>query len=69
MPVPVLLVPVAGGDDAPGIAQKARDVDAALAALPQARATWLTGDHDIHAQHPDEVADVLIDLLAWGSFA
>jgi pimeloyl-ACP methyl ester carboxylesterase len=60
---PVLLVPAAGGDPERD-AQKHRDVDRALAMLPDARARWFTGDHDIHAQHPVELADVMLDSLA-----
>jgi pimeloyl-ACP methyl ester carboxylesterase len=66
--VPVLLVPAAGGD-AHREAHKRRGIDAALAALPQARVRWFTGDHDIHAQHPAELADVMIDMLSDGARA
>lgn len=53
--VPTLLAPVAGRD--PGRhAQQQRFVAAAVAAIPNARAHWFVGDHDIHAQHPDELA-------------
>lgn len=54
---PVLLVPADGGD-VPA-SRKRDDVDRALAALPNARIRWFTGDHDIHAQHPVELADVM----------
>jgi pimeloyl-ACP methyl ester carboxylesterase len=66
--VPVLLVPAAGGD-ADREAQKRQGVDLALAALPNARLRWFTGDHDIHAQHPAELADVMLDMIADGFFA
>jgi pimeloyl-ACP methyl ester carboxylesterase len=62
---PVLLLPVAGGDPSHE-ARKRSDVRRALAMLPDARVHWFTGDHDIHAQRPDEVADVMIDVLAGG---
>ena len=40
-------------------------VDAAVAALPDARAVWFPGaDHDLHAQKPDDVADHLVGLAA-----
>ncbi len=56
--VPVLLLPADGGrGDRPG--RKQASVDAAAAAIPRARTHWFVGDHDIHAQHPDEVGDVL----------
>lgn len=61
--VPVLLVP-AGSGDAERDAQKQRDVDRALAMLPVARTRWFTGDHDIHAQHPVELADVMLEMLS-----
>ena len=63
--VPVLLVPAAGGDP-DREAQKRKDVDDALRSLPDGRVRWFTGDHDIHAQHPGELADVMIDMLAGG---
>ena len=50
VPVPVLLVPA--GD--------AQTVAAAQAALPRAKTRPFPGaDHDIHAQHPVELAEVL----------
>jgi pimeloyl-ACP methyl ester carboxylesterase len=65
--IPVLLVPAAGGD--PDWAERKRtDVAAAVAAIPGARALWLTGDHDLHAQHPGEVADALHDAATSGFF-
>jgi pimeloyl-ACP methyl ester carboxylesterase len=60
--VPVLLVPATGGGDPEREAQKHKDIDRALAMLPDAHVRWFTGDHDIHAQHPDELADVMIDF-------
>jgi pimeloyl-ACP methyl ester carboxylesterase len=52
VPVPVLLVPA--GHAPP------EDVAKAEAALPRARTRWFPGaDHDIHAQHPVELADLL----------
>jgi pimeloyl-ACP methyl ester carboxylesterase len=61
--VPALLLPVDGGDPA-WSARKHRAVDAAAATLPNARVHWFHGDHDIHAQHPDEVAGVMHDHAA-----
>ncbi len=63
VPVPVLLAPAIGGGPERE-AQKREDVARALALLPDARARWFFGDHDIHAQHPGELADVMIDVLA-----
>jgi pimeloyl-ACP methyl ester carboxylesterase len=62
--VPVLLVPVASGSGDP--VAKRRGIDLALETLPDARVRWFAGDHDIHAQHPDELADVMIDSLPVG---
>ncbi len=55
---PVLLMPVDTGD-AEMTSGKRGNVDAAAAALRRAEIRWFTGDHDIHAQRPDEVGDVL----------
>ena len=63
--VPVLLVPAAGGEG-PREVQKRQSIEAALAALLDARARWFTGDHDIHAQHPDELADVMLEMVGRG---
>jgi pimeloyl-ACP methyl ester carboxylesterase len=65
--VPVLLVPVDGGE-ADRTARKRHDVDAALAAIPNARARWFAGEHDIHAQRPDELADVMHTMTTDGFF-
>jgi pimeloyl-ACP methyl ester carboxylesterase len=68
MRVPVLLVPVAGGD-AEREALRRQGVELALATLPDARVRWFAGDHDVHAQHPTELADVLIEMVDGGFFA
>lgn len=62
---PVLLIPADTGD-ADQTSDKRVDVDAALAAIPRARARWLTGDHDLHAQQPEAVADLLLDAVEDG---
>jgi pimeloyl-ACP methyl ester carboxylesterase len=62
----VLLAPAGGPDDAPtrGWNQRAAVTEAA-ARLPDARIRWFPGaDHDLHAQHPDELADALLELAA-----
>ena len=66
--VPVLLVPVldADGHDAD---RKRTQIDEALDAIPNARACWFTGHHDIHAQRPDEVADLMHRATVDGFFA
>ena len=56
--VPVLLVPAEHRD--PAWNERVRGViDTALGALPRSRVRWFVGDHDIHAQHPDELASVM----------
>lgn len=63
--VPVLLVPARRpGADPMGTADA---VARAEATLPTSRTTWLDGDHDVHAQHPDRVAAAL--LAAAGELA
>ncbi|HVA44392.1 MAG TPA: alpha/beta fold hydrolase [Acidimicrobiales bacterium] len=59
MKVPVLMVPADSGQ-ASWTADKRKSVDEALAALPRGKAHWFSpADHDIHAQFPVELADVL----------
>jgi pimeloyl-ACP methyl ester carboxylesterase len=55
---PVLLLAAETGDGDRHDA-KVRAHDAAMAALPDARVEWMVGHHDLHAQHPERVADVL----------
>ena len=58
VPVPVLLVPARhpGGEDLGG----ADAVAAAARALPASRTVPIQGDHDLHAQHPGQVAAALL---------
>ena len=49
--------------------ESAPQIDEALAAIPTARACWFTGHHDIHAQRPDEVADLMHRATLDGFFA
>jgi pimeloyl-ACP methyl ester carboxylesterase len=65
--VPVLLVPAASPED-DRLPVKRGQVDEAATAIPNARVRWMTGDHDLHAQHPDELAAVLRELTAGGFF-
>jgi pimeloyl-ACP methyl ester carboxylesterase len=81
--VPVLLVPAgadrgptAGADGGPTddgdgdwARRKRRDVETAAAAIPNARVRWLAGDHDVHAQHPHELAGIMLEMTADGFFA
>ena len=66
--VPVLLAPADGGTDE-WTQRKRREVAAAAAAIPRAGVRWFVGDHDIHAQHPDELASVMHDMTTDGFFA
>lgn len=57
--VPALLIGADTGDVA-WSHSKHEAVDAALAALPRGRAEWFSpAHHDVHAQRPGEVADLL----------
>ncbi|MEO1062407.1 MAG: alpha/beta hydrolase [Actinomycetota bacterium] len=59
MEVPVLLIAADTGDVA-WTHSKEDAVDAAVAALPTGRAEWFRpAHHDVHAQRPAEVADLL----------
>lgn len=66
--VPVLLVPCDTGA-AGWTAGKREAVAAAEAAIPTVRTQWFTADHDVHAQHPDQVADLLLGCVDGGFFA
>ncbi len=65
---PVLLIPADTGDASRTDTKRAA-VEAALRSLPQARSHWFTGDHDIHAQHPAELVDVMLACVDDGFFA
>jgi len=56
--VPVLLILADTGDD--WGAMKHTEADAARAVLPTVDVRWFSpADHDVHIQHPDEVADLI----------
>jgi pimeloyl-ACP methyl ester carboxylesterase len=57
--VPVVLVP--------SNALRREAVEAAARAIPVCEVRWFDADHDVHAQHPDEIASVLLDAYAMGS--
>jgi hypothetical protein len=63
--VPVLLLPADTGQ-AGWTERKRTAVAAAEAAIPSCRVRWFTGDHDIHAQYPGEVGDVLHEMTVDG---
>ena len=70
--VPALIVPVDGGE---GDWTKAKrsGVEAAESALQASgvpcRVQWFAGDHDIHAQHPAELAEALLTADRDGLFS
>jgi pimeloyl-ACP methyl ester carboxylesterase len=66
--VPVLLIPADDGDT-DWSRRKRRDVETAAASIPNARVSWFVGDHDIHAQHPHELAGMMLEMTADGFFA
>ncbi len=66
--VPVLLAPADGGDG-DWTRRKRHEVETAAAAIPNARVRWFAGDHDVHAQHPGELAGVMSTLAGEGFFA
>lgn len=55
---PILVIAVPGG-----MITKEERVAQFGAAHPGTTIVWLEGDHDIHAQHPDLVADTVLDFL------
>ena len=64
IPVPVLLMP-ALPDDPDAAAGRRKRIMRAAAALPDARISeFRGGDHDLHAQQPERVAEELLALAA-----
>jgi pimeloyl-ACP methyl ester carboxylesterase len=68
--IPVLLVPAGHGEADARSVDKARAVAAAEAAFVVARTRWFSpADHDVHAQFPDELAELLAGVVQEGFFA
>jgi pimeloyl-ACP methyl ester carboxylesterase len=69
--VPALIVPVDNGA-ADWVAGKRLGVDWALAAARESgtpvRVEWFVGDHDIHAQRPDELVSAILEAERSGLF-
>ncbi|MDP9442178.1 MAG: alpha/beta hydrolase [Actinomycetota bacterium] len=63
--VPVLLLPC--DDGSPG--HRREEVAAAEIGLRRSRTAWQAADHDVHAQHPEKVARLLMECLSEGFFA
>jgi len=56
---PLLMIPADTGD-AEWTTSKKLAIDASIHALPHGRAEWFSpAHHDVHAQHPAEIADLL----------
>lgn len=68
---PVLFAPAEGRADPPQRAASRRHgLDEAIRTIPRARVRWFRpADHDIHAQHPGELADVMMDAVRDRFFA
>jgi len=65
--VPVLLLPC---DDGTGSSDAKRaQVASADKGLSRARTHWFKAHHDVHAQHPDWVVDVLAEAVTDGFFS
>ncbi|MDP9419212.1 MAG: alpha/beta hydrolase [Actinomycetota bacterium] len=69
--VPVLLVPAEPDPeaDASWARDRHRQVEEAATELPKVRVRWMKGDHDLHAQHPEQVAELLHGAVIDGFFA
>lgn len=64
--VPVLLLP---SDDGSASSHRRRqEVAAAEAGLRRSRTVWQAADHDVHAQHPRQVAGLLMECVGDGFF-
>lgn len=63
---PVLLLPC--DDGSPSTRHRAQQVAGAEAGLRRSRTVWQSADHDVHAQHPEKVAGLLMSCLANGFF-
>ncbi len=68
--VPVLYAPAENpGTGAWGDSRR-EALDRCLSAAPNARVHWFSpSDHDIHAQHPDELAAEMMDAVSSGFFS
>jgi pimeloyl-ACP methyl ester carboxylesterase len=64
--VPVVIVPAEDATAPTGrfMTAKREEADRALRGLRHGSVHWLVGDHDLHAQHPDQVAAILHDAGA-----
>ena len=66
---PILWIPADSGDVA-WTANKDRSIDAATKALAKSRVHWFRpAHHDVHAQHPERVAEVIVSNMKNGFLA
>lgn len=65
--VPVLLLPVDDPREPDWTASKREAVAVAEARLRDVQVRWFTGDHDVHAQSPREVARAMLETARGGS--
>ena len=66
--VPALLLPCDDGSGSDHQRRKRELVTTAESLLPISRTHWFDAEHDVHAQHPDQVAAVLVGALDDGFF-
>jgi pimeloyl-ACP methyl ester carboxylesterase len=66
--VPVLVLPAEDQDNQRWMAGKRQEVARAGAALERSVTRWIPGDHDLHAQHPGLVAELIHEATGPGLF-
>ncbi|MDQ3979124.1 MAG: alpha/beta hydrolase, partial [Actinomycetota bacterium] len=59
--VPLLLVSAENGDD--WADTRKEEASAAECAGPHVRVEWVPGDHDLHVQHPEQIARLLLGAV------
>ncbi|HVA76015.1 MAG TPA: alpha/beta hydrolase [Acidimicrobiales bacterium] len=69
MSVPVLIIPARDESNQRWMQGKRDSVERAAKLLPRSVVHWIDGDHDLHAQHPDVVADLLDAATQPGFFS
>ena len=66
--IPVLVLPAEDQGNQRWMAGKRQEVARAGAALERSVTRWIPGDHDLHAQHPDLIAELIHDATGPGLF-
>ena len=67
--VPVLLLPADDPASPRWLAGKREEVSRATTSLARSMTHWIEGDHDLHAQHPDVVAELIHDATGPSLFS